>query len=620
MPQTGSDTSHAQRWLIGGRIQGVGFRPFVCLLANELGVNGSVRNYGGCVEVVAGSDPARAELFLRRLLSEHPPIARPKLVSAESWEPLAERGFRILASAGGAEAVLLPDQSVCDSCLAEMADPQARRYRYPFITCTQCGPRYTITRNMPFDRATTGMAAFPLCASCQAEYDRPEDRRFHAQVMACPDCGPSLCYRSGAYSVFDNQAAVARAVAALGDGAIVAVKGIGGYHLLCDASNSLAVHRLRARKRRPAKPLAVLFPRAGSDELEKLRLHCAPTVEEARSLRAPERPIVLVPLRTGTGLSPALAPGLTELGAFLPYSPLHDLIAGRFDGPLVATSGNLGGEPILTEPADAERLLASVADAFLHHDRPILQPADDGVVRVIAGRPRPLRLGRGSAPVERLLPRPVAEPVLALGGQMKVTLALGFGSRVVISPHLGNLGSPRSLELLETTAETLQRLYGVRADPDLRRSFRVHEHALGPGARGDAGVAHPAPPRPRRRRRRRIPRGAALALLHLGRRRSRRRWHAVGRRGVARSTGRVGAGRDVSPLCAAGWREGGSRALALRCRPGLGTRTALGSPRRRRRSCAGGLAPRVELSGDILRRPPVRRRCGISAAGPACAA
>jgi hydrogenase maturation protein HypF len=463
--QTISAHSTARRWLIGGRVQGVGFRPFVCVLAGELGIYGSVRNHGLGVEIIAASDPARAELFLRRLLSEHPPIALPEVISAEPCTPPVEMDFRILPSnidksAGG---VLLPDQSICAQCLAEMADPGARRHRYPFTTCTQCGPRYTIMQSRPFDRAATSMATFSLCAACTVEYERPADRRFHAQTIGCTQCGPRLTWHSGARRVSGNEAALDRAIDALRHGAIVAVKGIGGYHLLCDARNDAVVRELRARKRRPAKPLAVLFPRAGADELSRLRLHCAPDVVEACSLRSPERPIVLVRRLAASDLSAAIAPGLREIGALLPYSPLHELITGRFDGPLVATSGNIGGDPVLTDPPDAERRLAEIADAFLHHDRPILQPADDGVVRVVVGVARKLRLGRGSSPVEHLLPCKLAAPILALGGQMKATLALGFGARVVVSPHIGDLTTPRGLDLLAATAATLQRLYGVAA-------------------------------------------------------------------------------------------------------------------------------------------------------------
>ncbi len=450
--------------MIGGRIQGVGFRPFVCVLAGDLGIYGSVRNHGGGVEIIAAGEPARAALFLQRLLSEHPPIAYPEMVAEDACAPPSEPGFRILPSTGGGpHGVLLPDQSVCPECLAEIARPGARRHRYPFTTCTQCGPRYTILVASPFDRATTSMAGFPPCAACAANYARPADRRFHAQTIACAACGPRLIWRGAAACADGNAAALDGAIAALRDGAIVAVKGIGGYHLLCDARNDAVVRRLRARKRRPTKPLAVLFPREGADELALLARHCAPDAAEAESLRSPSRPIVLVQRRSASDLSPALAPGVRELGALLPYSPLHELIAGGFGGPLVATSGNVGGEPVLTAAAEAEQQLGGIADAFLHHDRPILQQADDPVVRVIAGRARAVRLGRGNAPLEHALATALRTPVLALGGQQKVTLALGFGARVVVSPHLGDVGSARGLDLLEATAATLQRLYGVPA-------------------------------------------------------------------------------------------------------------------------------------------------------------
>jgi hydrogenase maturation protein HypF len=358
-----------RRWLIGGRIQGVGFRPFVCLLADGLGIRGSVRNRGGCVEIIAASDAAVADLFLSRLLAEHPAVAQPEVLCTEACAPPTETGFRILPSTLAADAesgaaVLLPDQSVCPSCLADMAARRGRRHQYPFTTCAQCGPRYTITRAIPFDRASTAMAEFSVCSQCRAEYERHSDRRFHAQTIACADCGPRLAWRSDARLVEGDDAALDRAVAALRDGAIVAVKGIGGYHLLCDARNDAVVRALRARKERVTKPLAVPFPRAGADELGRVRWQCAPSRVEAAALRSAARPIVLVPLRPGSELSPAIAPGLREVGALLPYSPLHDLIAGRFGGPLVATSGNLGGEPVFTDPAEAEARLAGIADAF----------------------------------------------------------------------------------------------------------------------------------------------------------------------------------------------------------------------------------------------------------------
>lgn len=437
------------------------------MLVAELGLRGSVRNRGGHVQVVGHGKPGQADLFLQRLLSEHPAIARLELISTQPCRVAETARFLILPSEivpsmARLEAVVIPDQTVCDACLAEMAHVGSRRAQYSFITCTQCGPRYTITRDLPFDRHATAMAGFALCAACRNEYARPGDRRFHAQAMACPECGPKLTLRMGAHTVRDDTDALAWTVQALRDGAIVAVKGIGGYHLFCDASNDAAVCRLRLRKRRPTKPLAVLFPLGGFDLSDEIRRYCEPGAEEAESLRSPERPIVLVRQRACSTLSPALAPGLTELGAMLPSSPLHHIIVVAFGGPLVATSGNISGEPTLVAPNKAQQGLSTVADAFLHHDRPILHPADDGVTRVIAGHPRPLRLGRGNAPLYHALPRPLANPVLALGGQMKVNLALGFGASAVISPHLGDLDSLRGLDLLEAIAETLQRMHGVR--------------------------------------------------------------------------------------------------------------------------------------------------------------
>ncbi|HXY21752.1 MAG TPA: carbamoyltransferase HypF, partial [Burkholderiaceae bacterium] len=335
---------------------------------------------------------------------------------------------------------------------------------YPFINCTQCGPRYTVIRNLPYDRSATSMARFALCPACRREYEDPADRRFHAEPLACPVCGPQVRLErrtGGAPAV--REKALGACVAELREGAIVAVKGVGGYHLLCDACAQHAVERLRARKRRPDKPLAVMFPYAGGDGLERLRRDLDPDHEESAALLHPSRPIVLVRRRAGSVLPQALAPGLGEIGALLPYSPLHALLLSEFGGPLVATSGNLSGEPVLTDEAEAARRLAPIADSFLHHDRPIVRPADDPVVRVVLGVPRPIRLGRGTAPLQQRLGRQLAEPVLAAGGQMKNTLALGFDDFVVLSPHIGDLDSPRSRDVYANIAQDLQRLYRVTA-------------------------------------------------------------------------------------------------------------------------------------------------------------
>jgi hydrogenase maturation protein HypF len=450
----------ARHWTVGGRVQGVGFRPFVYRLAWRLSLDGWVMNRGGDVEVlVQGSDEALSA-FGAALIEDAPPLAQPRIVGARAAEIESLDGFAIRNSDGApAHVHVPPDYFACDDCLTELDDPNNRRYRYPFINCTQCGPRYALIARLPYDRQNTAMVDFTLCPQCAAEYADPADRRFHAEPIACPVCGPRLSYRDHDGEAHAEEA-LAATVAALHAGRIVAVKGIGGYHLMCDAANSAVVTTLRVRKKRPHKPLAVMFAR----DLIALRraTHLTPRHEEM--LSDPLRPIVLVPKRADSNLTPEIAPAVGEIGAMLPYSPLHHLLLGDFGGPLVATSGNISGEPVLTDNDDADRRLGTIADAFLHHDRPILRPVDDPVYRVIAGIARPLRLGRGNAPLERILPFTLKQPVLALGGHLKNTIALGFDDRVVISPHLGDMESPRGLALLRQVATDLQALYGVRAE------------------------------------------------------------------------------------------------------------------------------------------------------------
>ncbi|MEW6591750.1 MAG: carbamoyltransferase HypF, partial [Pseudomonadota bacterium] len=445
---------------LSGKVQGVGFRPFVYRLAHRHGITGWVRNVNGAVEIHAEGEPAQLLRFSDALIAEAPPLSAPGPLGVSACASEQARDFLILDSATSSQAdIHLPaDGFVCADCLAELHDPANRRYRYPFINCTQCGPRYTLITALPYDRLNTAMRDFALCPDCRAEYENPLDRRFHAEPIACPACGPHVYFVNGEHSESGDEVALAAALAALRDGRIVAVKGVGGYHLMCDAKNDAAVAALRARKPRPAKPLAVMFP-----DLDALRLAVNTTPELETFLAAPERPIVLLPKRMGAALAEGIAPGLTEIGCLLPYSPLHALLLADLKGPLVATSGNLSGEPVLTDNAEAQTRLAHLADAFLHHDRPIVRPADDPVYRVIAGTPRPLRLGRGSAPLELDLPRALAEPVLALGSHMKNTLCLAWGNRAVVSPHIGELDSARSLDTLAQVAADLQRLYQVEA-------------------------------------------------------------------------------------------------------------------------------------------------------------
>ncbi|MEC3862778.1 carbamoyltransferase HypF [Mesobacterium sp. TK19101] len=455
----------ARALTVTGRVQGVGFRPFVFRIAQRFGLAGFVLNRSGQVDIHVEGPPAALEAFEAALLAEAPPLARPELSARAATQVMACDGFTIRPSdaAAAADIHLPPDLFCCDDCLAEMSDPAQRRYRYPFTNCTQCGPRFSIIRDMPYDRASTAMAGFALCDACRAEFENPLDRRFHAQPLACPDCGPVLRFVQDGQRRVGNEEALQHAVALLRAGGILAVKGVGGYHLMCDAGNDAAVQRLRARKRRPDKPLAVMFPQSGPEGLAALEPHVTPDTEERATIRSAERPIVLVPRRIDSTLSPQLAPGLDTLGVFLPYSPLHHLILSDFGAPLVATSGNISGEPVIIDPDEAETGLAGVADAFVHHDRPILRPVDDSVVRVIGGVARRLRVGRGLAPLELALPESADKPVIATGGHMKGAVALGWQGRAVLSPHIGELDSPRALSVFADALTDLTTIH--RVDP-----------------------------------------------------------------------------------------------------------------------------------------------------------
>jgi hydrogenase maturation protein HypF len=521
-PKPAADAIVTRALRIEGRVQGVGFRPFVRRLAEAHGLAGWVCNRAGTVAILIQGRPAALVAFVADLLAKAPPLARPSLAANEPVSaPLpgaAAETFVILPSVDGdaADAMVAPDQFACDDCLAELRDPTARRYRYPFINCTQCGPRYTIIERLPYDRPNTAMAGFALCPDCRREYDDPRDRRNHAQPLACPVCGPGLSFRPtgpvGAACeppAADNEAALAACVAALRAGQIVAVKGIGGYHLMCDAASEGAVARLRHAKNRPDKPFAVMVGEDGEDRLAALRRLVRLGAAEAAMLCDPIRPIVLATKREGASLAAGIAPGLAELGVMLPYSPLHHLLLGDFGAPLVATSGNISGEPVLTDAAKAEARLGRIADAFLHHDRPIRRPADDPVYRIIAGKARAIRLGRGSAPLNMRLPVRLDRPVLAVGGQLKVTVALAWDERVVVSPHIGDLGSPRGLAVFRQIIADLQSLYGVAAERvvadahpgygstrwarrcGLPLATVLHHHAHASALAGEHGLAEP---------------------------------------------------------------------------------------------------------------------------------
>jgi hydrogenase maturation protein HypF len=456
----------ARRIVMTGRVQGVGYRPFVYRLAHEFRLDGEVRNLRGDVEVVVAGPAMALDAFTRGLVDRAPPLARPRVREVSTVAAPSQPGFAIAPSsaADAPQVSVPPDFFACDDCLAELENPADRRHAYPFINCTQCGPRYTLIEALPYDRPNTTMARFPLCPACRREYEDPLDRRFHAEPVACPVCGPHLAFvEPGGATVAGDAAALERAVTVLRAGRVLAVRGIGGYHLMCDACDESAVQRLRERKRRPDKPLAVMFPQRGEGGLDALRAELTVGPVEHAALVDPARPIVLVARAEAGRLAASIAPGLGEVGAFLPYSPLHHLLLGAFGGPLVATSGNVSGEPVLTDPVEAESRLGTVADAFLHHDRPIVRPADDSVVRPAAGRARPVRVGRGIAPLELELPAPLPEPVLAVGGHLKLTVALAWDRRIVVSPHIGDMGTLRSERVFGQVVRDLQRLYDVDA-------------------------------------------------------------------------------------------------------------------------------------------------------------
>jgi hydrogenase maturation protein HypF len=465
-PHPGGGLSPGRRLWITGQVQGVGFRPFLYRLAQRHGLSGWAKNTVGEVEVLICGPDAALRSFTRDVVAAAPAIAAPRLRRSEDWHGPPPESFSILPSEAGAEPRIFvpPDYFTCADCLAELADPADRRHAYPFINCTQCGPRYTIIHALPYDRASTSMAEFPLCEACRRDYENPADRRFHAEPVACPACGPRLAWSMpGAAPLTSSRAALRGCIQALAAGRLVAVKGIGGYHLVCDAGNAAAIARLRQLKPRPAKPLAVMFPLAGPDGLDAVRDAAEPTAAEAALLLSPQRPIVLVRKRAGA-LPEELAPGLAELGVMLPYSPLHALLLEGLRRPLVATSANISGEPVLTDGVAVESRLAHLVEGCLHHDRVIVRPADDSVWRTTGGRPRPLRIGRGCAPLELDLSVRLPIPVLAVGAHMKNTLALAWEDRCVVSPHIGDMGSERSMEVFEQVAADLQRLYEVRAE------------------------------------------------------------------------------------------------------------------------------------------------------------
>ncbi|MEP6966618.1 MAG: carbamoyltransferase HypF [Pseudomonadota bacterium] len=427
---------------VRGRVQGVGFRPTVWRLARECGLVGEVLNDAQGVLIRVGGDQSSLEKFLYRLEREPPPLGRIDSIQIQAFLGALPEEFRIAQSIGGpAHTQVAPDAAICGACAAEVIDPFERRFRYPFTNCTHCGPRLSIVRAIPYDRANTTMAPFGLCAACLAEYREPSDRRFHAEAIACHACGPraTLVRLDGRAVSFDQHSMLddVDAVASLlGKGEIVAIKGLGGYHLACDATNSEAVGALRARKHRYAKPFALM-----ARDLEVVGRYCTVSPEEARLLSSPTAPIVLLAADGLERLPPAVAPGLGTLGFMLPMTPLHLLILRRMKGPVVMTSGNLSDEPQVIDDAEARLRLGDIASYALVHDRPIASRVDDSVVRVMAGRARTLRRARGFAPAPIALPRgfETTPPLLAYGGEVKAMFCLVKDGEAILSQHQGDL-------------------------------------------------------------------------------------------------------------------------------------------------------------------------------------
>ena len=490
-----------KRIQITGIVQGVGFRPFVYSLAIRYGLTGWVRNTSSGVDISAEGTLQALEEFVQALKDELPVLARINHISVEDYPVQGYPSFEITSSLAIDDAFqpISPDITTCPDCLRELFDPNDRRYRYPFINCTNCGPRFTIILDIPYDRPKTTMAGFPMCPQCEAEYQDPRDRRFHAQPVACPNCGPHIWLEipgiTGDTQAYNGEEALLETQRLLAGGKIVAVKGLGGFHLACDATNPQAVAELRRRKLRVDKPFALMMP-----DLATIQAHCMVGEAEKDFLEARQRPVVILGRRAGSPIAREVTPGQDTLGVMLPYTPLHYLLFARHplspDMPppsaLVMTSGNLSEEPIAFENNEALQRLSGLADAFLMHDRPIRTRCDDSVVRLAGKEVYPVRRARGFAPYPIILPWEL-QPILATGSELKNTFCLTRGEYAFLSHHIGDMENYETLQSFEDGVAHYERLFRIQPEiiaydlhPDylatryaLQRSEASHIPALG---------------------------------------------------------------------------------------------------------------------------------------------
>ena len=471
---------------VRGVVQGVGFRPFVYRLAHEYNLKGWVRNTSGSVDIEVEGSKKSLENFLGALRSQAPPMAHIEAVEVAFDSPKGYTQFQIEPSLSreGQYQLVSPDIATCDDCKKEIFSPADRRFRYPFTNCTNCGPRFTIIEDIPYDRPKTTMHKFKMCPQCRREYNDPQDRRFHAQPNACPKCGPSLELVDGDGKAVDGDVITA-ASALLKAGKILAIKGLGGFHLACDATSEVAINTLRARKRRQGKPLAVMI-----STLEEIEKHCLVSPEERKLLQSPQCPIVLLRWKKGSNISPAVAPNLKYLGVMLPYTPLHHLLLNETGLPLVMTSGNISEEPIAKDNDEVLTRLGGIADYFLLHNRDIYARYDDSVY-VVEDMPQVLRRARSYAPYPIFLPFK-SKQILACGAELKNTFCLTKDEHAFLSQHIGDMENEETLGHFEDTVELYKKLFRIEPEViayDMHPEYLATKYALEAGAKAGLKLA-----------------------------------------------------------------------------------------------------------------------------------